>query len=315
MPHDSRLPRPMKPKLVVILGPTGVGKSEIAVDVALAAGGEVVNADSQLVYRGMNIGTAKPSEATRQGVPHHLIDIVDPDEDFNAARYRELALEAIEGIRTRGKNPIVCGGSGLYLRALLHGIFVGPAKDASIRGRLEEESQVSGLNVLHERLQRLDPAAAAKIHPNDGHRIVRALEVFEVTGKPISDWQTEHGFKESAFYVLKIGLNRQRSALYHLIDRRTEEMIAAGLLEEVEGLAASGYALDLPALQSIGYRQIGLHLRGELTLDEAVALIKRDSHHLAKRQLTWFRADKEIRWFDAEKDREQIKSAIKEFVA
>jgi tRNA dimethylallyltransferase len=305
----------MKPKLVVILGPTGVGKSEIAVDVALAAGGEVVNADSQLVYRGMNIGTAKPSEAARKGVPHHLIDVVNPDEDFNAARYRGLALQAIADIRARGKNPIVCGGSGLYLRALLHGIFVGPAKDTAIRERLEQESQASGLNVLHERLQRLDPAAAAKIHPNDAHRIVRALEVFEVTGKPISDWQTEHGFKESAFYVLKVGLNRERSALYHLIDRRTEEMIAAGLVAEVEALAASGCALDLPALQSIGYRQIGLHLRGELTIDEAVALIKRDSHHLAKRQLTWFRADKEIRWFDAEKDRDKITTAVMEFVA
>ena len=305
----------MKPKLVVILGPTGVGKSEIAVDVALAVGGEVVNADSQLVYRRMNIGTAKPSEAARRGVPHHLIDVVDPDEDFNAARYRDQAVQAIEDIRARGKNPIVCGGSGLYLRALLYGIFVGPAKDAGIRQRLEAESQARGLNVLHERLQRLDPAAAARIHPNDRHRIVRALEVFEATGKPISDWQNAHGFKESVFCVLKVGLNRERSALYRLIDRRTDEMIAAGLVAEVEGLAASGYSLDLPALQSIGYRQIGLHLRGELTLEQAVALIKRDSHHLAKRQLTWFRADKEVRWFDAEKDGEPINTAIREFLA
>jgi tRNA dimethylallyltransferase len=305
----------MKPKLVVILGPTGVGKSEIAVDAALAVGGEVVNADSQLVYRGMNIGTAKPSETARQGVAHHLIDVVGPNEDFHAARYRELALRAIDEIRARGKNPIICGGSGLYLRALLHGIFLGPAKNAAIRARLEEEAEACGLKALHERLQRLDPRAAAKIHPNDRHRIVRALEVFEVTGKPISDWQTEHGFKESAFYVLKVGLNRDRSELYRLIDERTDEMIAAGLLSEVEGLAASGYGLDLPALQSIGYRQIGLHLRGELTLDHAIALIKRDSHHLARRQLTWFRADKEIRWFDAEKDREKITTAIKEFIA
>jgi tRNA dimethylallyltransferase len=304
----------MKPKLVVILGPTGVGKSDIAIDAALAAGGEVVNADSQLVYRGMNIGTAKPSETARKGVPHHLIDIVSPDEDFNAARYRELALHAIDEIRARGKHPIICGGSGLYLRALLHGIFLGPAKDAGIRERLEKEAQTRGLNVLHERLQRLDPCAAAKIHPNDRHRIVRALEVFEVTGKPISGWQAEHGFKESAFYVLKVGLNRDRSELYRLIDRRTDEMIAAGLVAEVEGLAASGYALELPALQSIGYRQIALHLRGELTLDQAIALIKRDSHHLAKRQLTWFRADKEIRWFDAENHRAKINNAVKEFL-
>jgi len=304
----------MKPKLVVILGPTGVGKSEIAIDVALAVGGEVINADSQLVYRGMNIGTAKPSEAARKGVLHHLIDAVDPDEDFNAARYRELALQAVEDIRGRGNNPIVCGGSGLYLRALLHGIFVGPAKNAAIRERLEEESQARGLQILHERLRGLDPDAAAKIHPNDRHRIIRALEVFEVTGKTISDWQSEHGFKESAFYVLKVGLNRDRSELYRLIDRRTDEMIADGLVEEVKALTDKGYGLDLPALQSIGYRQIGLHLRGEVTLDQAIALIKRESHHLAKRQLTWFRADKEIRWLDPERDRAAIVQLAREFL-
>jgi tRNA dimethylallyltransferase len=266
----------------------------------------------------MSIGTAKPSEAERKGVPHHLIDVVGPNEDFNAARYRELALQAIDDIRARGKNPIVCGGSGLYLRALLHGIFVGPAKDSGIRERLEDESQKRGLKALHERLRNrlrnIDPDSAVKIHPNDRHRIVRALEVFEATGKPISHWQTAHGFKDTAFYVLKVGLNRDRSKLYALIDRRTDEMIAAGLIAEVEGLVASGYGVDLPALQSIGYRQIGLHLRGELTLDQAIALIKRDSHHLARRQLTWFRADKEIRWFDADKERAEINAAVREFL-
>lgn len=303
----------MKPKLVVILGPTGVGKSEVAIDVAREVGGEVVNADSQLVYRYMEIGTAKPSAVARKGVAHHLIDVVDPDDDFNAARYRELALKAIADIGARGKNAIVCGGSGLYLRALLQGIFVGPGKNAALRNRLEEEVDALGLDALHERLRRIDPDAAARIHPNDRHRIVRALEVYEATGKPISGWQTEHGFKESEFYVLKIGLNRERSELYELIDRRTDEMIAAGLVEEVKGLMERGYSLDLPALQSIGYRQIGLYVRGELTLEEAIALIKRDSHHLAKRQLTWFRADKEIQWFDPENDGTKIKWAVKEF--
>ena len=303
----------MKPKLVVILGPTGVGKSEVAIDVAREVGGEVVNADSQLVYRYMEIGTAKPSAVARKGVAHHLIDVVDPDDDFNAARYRELALKAIADIGARGKNAIVCGGSGLYLRALLQGIFVGPGKNAALRNRLEEEVDALGLDALHERLRRIDPDAAARIHPNDRHRIVRALEVYEATGKPISGWQTEHGFKESGFYVLKIGLNRERSELYELIDRRTDEMIAAGLVEEVKGLMERGYSLDLPALQSIGYRQIGFYVRGELTLEEAIALIKRDSHHLAKRQLTWFRADKEIQWFDPENDGTKIKWAVKEF--
>jgi tRNA dimethylallyltransferase len=303
----------MKTKLVVILGPTGVGKSEVAIDAALDVGGEVVNTDSQLVYRHMDIGTAKPSLAARRGVPHHLIDIVDPDDDFNAARYRELALAAIADVAARGKKPIVCGGSGLYLRALLQGIFVGPGKDKTIRERLEAEADASGLAVLHNRLREIDAEAGLRIHPNDRHRIVRALEVHEATGRTISDWQKEHGFQERAFDVLKIGLNRDRKALYDLIDRRTDDMIAAGLVGEVERLLEQGYGLDLPALQSIGYKQIGLYLRGEVTLEEAVALIKRDSHHLAKRQLTWFRADKEIRWYDMDRDREQILPHVEKF--
>ncbi len=304
----------MKTKLVVILGPTGVGKSEVAIDAALDVGGEVVNADSQLVYRQMDIGTAKPSLAARRGVPHHLIDIVDPDEDFNVARYRELALMVIGNVTAREKKPIVCGGSGLYLRALLQGIFVGPGRDTAIRERLEEEADASGLGALHVRLREIDPEAALRIHPNDRHRIVRALEVHEATGRTISEWQKEHGFQERAFDILKIGLNRDRKALYELIDRRTDEMMKAGLVGEVERLLERGYGLDLPALQSIGYKQIGVYLRGAVSLEEAVALIKRDSHHLAKRQLTWFRADKEIRWFDMESDQEKILPVVKEFL-
>lgn len=314
MPRAYGLTPPMKTKLVVILGPTGVGKSEVAIGAALDVNGEIVNADSQLVYRHMDVGTAKPPLAARKGVPHHLIDIIDPDEDFNAARYRELALAAIGDIAARDRKAIVCGGSGLYLRALLQGLFVGPGKDKAIRERLEAEADASGLGALHTRLREIDAEAGLRIHPNDRHRIVRALEVYEVTGKTISEWQTEHGFQERAFDVLKIGLNRERKALYDLIDRRTHEMIAAGLVGEVERLLEQGYGLDLPALQSIGYRQIGLFLRGEVTLEEAIALIKRDSHHLAKRQLTWFRADKEIHWYDMERESEKIVPAVKEFL-
>jgi len=304
----------MKTKLVVILGPTGVGKSEVAIDAALHVDGEVVNADSQLVYRHMDVGTAKPPLSARKGIPHHLIDIVDPDEDFNAARYRELALGAIGEMTARGKKPIVCGGSGLYLRALLQGIFVGPGKNKAIRERLEAEADTSGLGALHARLREIDADAALRIHPNDRHRIVRALEVYEITGKTITQWQEEHGFQERAFDVLKIGLNRERKALYQLIDRRTDDMIKAGLVDEVERLLEQGYGLDLPALQSIGYRQIGLYLRGEVTMEEAIALIKRDSHHFAKRQLTWFRADKDIRWYDMDREREKILPAVEEFL-
>src|SRR5258706_1274441 len=285
----------MKPKFVIVLGPTGVGKSAVAVDLALRRGGEVVNADSQLVYRHMDIGTAKPPAALREKVRHHLIDIVNPDGEFNAALYRELALKAIAEIAARGKEALVCGGTGLYLRALLGGIFVGPGKSPELRARLEAEASAKGVNALHDRLRVVDPAAAAGIHPNDRYRVVRALEVFELTGKGISRWQKEHGFKESAFQALQIGLNRERKELYDLIDRRADEMIAGGLVEEVKRLVEPGYGLDLPPLHNVGYRHVGLHLQGQVELDEALALIKRDTRHLAKRQLTWFRADKEIR--------------------
>ncbi|MBI3000668.1 MAG: tRNA (adenosine(37)-N6)-dimethylallyltransferase MiaA [Deltaproteobacteria bacterium] len=305
----------MKPRVVIILGPTGVGKSEVAIDVALRVEGEVINADSQLVYRHMDIGTAKPPASVRQKVAHHLIDIVDPDGEFNAALYRELALKVIQDVIARRKKAIVCGGTGLYMRALTQGLFVGPAKNPEVRKRLEEEARERGSEFLYERLRQVDPDATDRIHPNDRYRIVRALEIFELTGKGISRWQKEHGFRESAFEVLKIGLNREREELYALINRRCDEMIGRGLVDEVNGLVERGYGLDLPALQSVGYRQIGLYLRGRVALDEAVALIKRDTRHLAKRQLTWFRGDKEIRWFHPERDRKQILDSVKEYFA
>ena len=305
----------MKPRIVIILGPTGTGKSEVAIDVALQVDGEVINADSQLVYRHMDIGTAKPPASVRQKVAHHLIDVVDPDGEFNAALYRELALKVIQDITARRKKAIVCGGTGLYMRALTQGLFVGPAKNPEVRKRLEEEARERGSDFLYQRLRQVDPDATDRIHPNDRYRIIRALEVFELTGKGISRWQKEHGFKESAFEVLKIGLNREREELYALINRRCDEMIGRGLVDEVNGLVERGYSLDLPALQSVGYRQIGLYLRGRVALDEAVALMKRDTRHLAKRQLTWFRADKEILWFHPEKDRRKILETAKEFFA
>ncbi|MGH7767895.1 MAG: tRNA (adenosine(37)-N6)-dimethylallyltransferase MiaA [Candidatus Binatia bacterium] len=292
----------MKPKLVVILGPTGVGKSEVAVDIALKVDGEVVNADSQLVYRHMDIGTAKPTISTRRRVRHHLIDILDPDGEFNAAFYRELALKAIQEISARGKKAIVCGGTGLYLRALIQGLFVGPGKNPETRKRLEEEVEEKGLSALYDRLREVDPEATRWIHPNDRYRIIRAVEVFQLTGKGIGLWQKEHGFSEREFEVLKIGLNRERQELYDLINKRCDQMIAGGFVEEVKGLLEKGYSSELPALQSVGYRQIGLYLRGQLSLDEAVTLVKRDTRHLAKRQLTWFRSDKEIRWFRPEEE-------------
>jgi len=305
----------MKPRIVVILGPTGVGKSEVAIDVASQVHGEIISADSLQVYRYLDVGTGKPGPEQRQRVTHHMMDLLDPDEEFNVALYRDRALKAEEEIRSRGKNSIVCGGTGLYIKALIHGLFVGPGRIADVRKRLEEEMGEKGIGPLYERLKQVDPDGAAAIHPNDRQRILRALEVVSHTGKEMSRWQGNHGFKENAFESLKIGLNRERQELYELIERRCEEMMTRGLVGEVEGLVNRGYSLDLKPLQSMGYRHIGHYLRGEMSLDEALSLMKRDTRRLAKRQLTWFRADKDIHWFHPEQERKEILEAIKSFLS
>ena len=304
----------MRPKLIIILGPTGVGKSEVAVEVALEMGGEIINADSQQVYRYMDIGTGKPRLEQRRKVPHHLIDTVDPDEEFNAALFREMALKSAEEIWSRGKKVLLCGGTGLYIKALTHGLFIGPSKDPEIRKRLEEEAREKGPGTLYERLRQVDPETLLSVHPNDRQRIIRALEVFELTGKQMSQWQKEHGFKESPFDALKIGLERDREELYAIINRRCEEMVANGLVEEVRGLMERGYSLILKPMQSVGYRHMGLYLSGAMSLEEALSLMQRDTRHLAKRQLTWFRADNEIRWFHPERDRDKIVDTAKGFL-
>ncbi len=303
----------MKPKLLLILGPTGAGKSEVAFEVALEVGGEIINADSQQVYCHMDIGTAKPDLENRKKVPHHLIDIIDPDEEFNVALFRQKALESAQEIWSQGRKVIVCGGTGLYIRSLLHGLFIGPQRDLAVRSRLERETEKKGLEWLYERLRQVDLDATARIHPNDRQRIIRALEVFEVTGKRMSQWQKEHGFRESLFETLKIGLNRERKELYSLIDYRCEEMVAHGFVDEVRGLLERGYSQSLNSMRSVGYRHMGLYLSGEMSLEDALSLMKRDTRRLAKRQLTWFRADKEIRWFHPEEGKQDILKAVRNF--
>ena len=305
----------MKPRLVIILGPTGVGKSEVTMDVALEIGGEIINADSQQVYRLMDIGTGKPGPDQTRKVPHHLIDVIEPDGEFNAALFRQLAVECAQQIWSRGKRVIVCGGTGLYIKALTQGLFVGPAGDPELRERLQAEAGERGLAVLHDRLRDVDPEAAASIHPNDGHRIIRALEVFELSGKRLTRWQGEHGFGEKQFESLKIGLNRERKELYDLINGRCAEMVERGLVEEVKRLLEKGYSPDLKSLQSIGYRHMALYLRGAVSLEEALSLMQRDTRHLARRQLTWFRGDKEIQWFHPEKERGKILATVRAFLA
>ncbi len=305
----------MKPRLVIILGPTAVGKSQLALQLARRLDGEIVNADSQQVYRCMDIGTGKPSQADRAAVRHHLIDIVAPDEEFNAARYRDLAARAIDDIQRRGKRVLICGGTGLYLKALMHGLFEGPAQDRELRKKLEAEIERHGLAALYRRLCAIDAGVESAIHPNDRQRIIRALEVYHATGKPIGVWQREHAFKESHYAALKIGLERARAELYELINRRSEQMVEAGLLDEVRGLAARGYSLDLKPLRSVGYRQMGEVLREGKDLQQALEEMKQETRRLAKRQLTWYRSDPEIRWFHPERQAEDVLDMARRFFA
>jgi tRNA dimethylallyltransferase len=305
----------MRPKIAIILGATAVGKSEVALRLAESVNGEIVNADSQQVYRYMDKGTGKPSKADRERVRHHLIDIVVLNEEFNAALFRRLATESIREIHTRGRNVIVCGGTGLYLKALTRGLFEGPGQDPEVRHALEQEIADNGVGSLYQRLERIDPTVGSTIHPNDRQRIIRALEVYRLTGRPLSVWQKEHGFQENPFDILKIGLLRERTELYNLINLRCERMIEEGLLEEVRGLVARGFNLELKPLRSVGYRQMGQVLRGTQSMNDAVEEMKQETRHLAKRQLTWFRRDDEIRWFHPEKQSKEIASAVDRFLS
>jgi tRNA dimethylallyltransferase len=298
-----------------IVGPTGAGKSALAIEIAARLGAEIVNADSRQVYRGMDVGTAKPSTLERRGVPHHLIDIRSPAEPLDVATFTTLAREAIEQIAARGRRPIVVGGSGLYLRALRGGIFPGPAASREIRNRLERVAREYGVPHLHERLREIDPSAARRIGVNDLFRITRAIEVWELTGEPISSHQARHAFANRTYDCLTLGISMERAALYAAIDRRFDEMIGQGLVEELRTLLAAGHRADCPPLASIGYKQIAAHLRGEMVLADAVASAKRESRRLAKRQLTWFRADPEIVWLDRNGAAKQAWKLLGDFFA
>jgi tRNA dimethylallyltransferase len=301
-----------KPKIVYLLGPTGVGKTDAALSVAARLQGEIVSADSMQVYRYMDIGTAKPTLEQRHGIPHHLIDVVDPDQPFDAALFREHATEAIRGILSRGNRVVVCGGTGLYLKALDQGLFHGPGRDEKIRRDLRESIRREGLAHVVEQLRRVDALALSRIDPHDERRVIRAMEVFLLTGKPLSEWHREHRFEEKPFTVLKIGLDRPRNLLYIRINRRCDAMVKAGLLDEVAALLDRGYAPELPSFQGVGYRQMVEQLKGRLSSEDAIALMRRDTRRLAKRQMTWFRADPEIVWVPAD-EVERIKEYCRGF--
>ena len=293
--------RPARIAVGFIVGPTGAGKSALAMAVAERSNCEIVNADSRQFYRGMDLGTAKPSAEDRRRVPHHLIDVRDPDEPLDVAEFAQLARAAIENIAARGRNPLVVGGSGLYLRVIRGGIFRGPAASPEIRDRLAKVAAEQGVAHLHQRLREIDPEAANRIGVNDLYRIVRALEVFELTGETISAHQHRHRFADIGYDTLTVGVEVERKKLYDAIDARFDAMVAAGLVEEVRALIQAGYSPERPPLSTIGYKQIAVYLRGEMTLADAIALAKQESRRLAKRQLTWFRREPEIVWLDPER--------------
>lgn len=300
---------------MIICGPTAVGKTGAALELAERLDGEVVSADSRQVYRLMDIGTAKPTAAEQQRVRHHLIDVAWPDEPFNASHFKHLAGEAIVDILRRGKAPLLVGGTGLYIRALTDGLLEAPGSDAALRARLHALAEEQGNEALHASLSRVDPEAAQRLHPNDLVRIVRALEVFELTGRPLTAFHREHGFRSQPYRTLKIGLNLERDTLYRRIDLRAEAMFAGGLVEEAQALLDAGYDPGLKTLQTIGYRQAFALLRGIISHEEAVEDLKRVTRRYAKQQLTWFRRDAGIFWVDSSGDFVTIQELIEQFHA
>jgi tRNA dimethylallyltransferase len=288
---------PEAPVLVVVLGPTAVGKSRVAVDLALGFGGEIVSGDSIQVYRGFDIGTDKPGPEVRRGVPHHLIDIVDPEIQYTAADFVRDALAAAGDIAARGRLPIVAGGTGLYLKALLDGLFPGPGRDPALRTALEAEAREKGLEALYLRLEAIDPEYARKVRAKDRVRIIRALEVHAATGRSMSDHFRDTRSPVAGRRVVRLGLRLDREALVRRIDDRVERMFARGLVEEVRGLIARGVPASAPPFKALGYSRVLRLLAGEIGRDEAVALTKIDTRQYAKRQMTWFRKMEDVAWF------------------
>ncbi|WDN90455.1 tRNA dimethylallyltransferase [Desulfosarcina sp. BuS5] len=302
-----------KSKIVVICGPTGIGKTSLAIKTAKLFSGEIISADSMQIYRYMNIGTAKPTLAEQTAVFHHMIDIIDPDEQFDAADFAAKARNVIAELCEKDILPFVVGGTGFYIKALQHGLFRARPADQKILIRLKEEAIKFGSSALHSRLEEIDSDAAHKIHCNDTFRIVRALETFESTGKKISEYQKEHNFGDNLFDVLKIGLAVDRNRLYERINKRVDLMLESGFADEVKNLLEKGYNKNLKAMQSIGYRHLVEFIKGQSSWEKTVRLFKRDTRRYAKRQLTWFNADPEIIWLDpAEID--QATKLIKKFI-
>ncbi|RAL21660.1 tRNA (adenosine(37)-N6)-dimethylallyltransferase MiaA [Lujinxingia litoralis] len=283
-------------RIIALVGPTGVGKTAFSLALAEALNAEIVSVDSLQVYRYLDIGTAKASREERARVPHHLIDVVNPDEDFNAADFRVRASEAIESIVARGKVPLLVGGTGLYVRLLVHGLFEAPPPSEALRARYRALADEQGEELLYERLKDVDPELAARVHANDFVRVTRGLEIFDQTGIPLSEHQRRHRFQKPHYHALKIALIRPRPELYERINQRVDQMVALGLEEEYRELLARGYGPQHKPMQSLGYRQMGEHLLQGRPLEEAIQEIKQQTRRYAKQQISWFRGEPQTHW-------------------
>ena len=300
----------MKQPLIILTGPTASGKTALSVELAKRIGGEIISADSMQVYRYMDVGSAKVTIEEMDGVPHHLIDVLDPQDSFNVVTFQEMAKEAMKKIYANGHIPIVAGGTGFYIQALLYDIdFTDNDGDMEYRHHLEELAKEQGAEVLHSMLKEVDPPSAEAIHANNVKRVIRALEFYKKTGQRISDHNEEERQKESPYNFAYYVLNMDRATLYDRIDLRVDKMIEAGLEEEVKQLKDMGCTRDMVSMQGLGYKEILDYLNGELSLEEAVYILKRDTRHFAKRQLTWFKREKDVTWVTQENfgfDREKI---------
>lgn len=307
--------------LLVLVGPTAIGKSRIAIEVAKALETDVLTADSRQVYRGMDIGTDKPTMDERQGITHRLIDVVDPDQPFNAGDYRRQAIREITRLHGEGRIPFLAGGTGLYVRAVVRGLWPGPSADWTLRKQMDQQASELGPDALYRELTRVDPIQATRIHPHDYPKIQRALEVYRLLGVPLSEAHHQDASRESHYQSLVIGLTMERDTLYRRIEDRVEWELEKGLVQETAQLLDQGYHRKLGSMKSLGYRQLAGFLFGEYSYSEAVRQLKRDTRHFAKRQMTWFRKEPSLHWLHIEETdtapqiAERIMSQLQEFLA
>jgi tRNA dimethylallyltransferase len=306
----------MREEIALIVGPTAVGKTKLSLEIAQELGAEIISGDSMQVYKKMDIGTAKPTPEERAKVPHHLIDAVNPEEEFSVAQFQEQADELIPKIVEQGNLPLVVGGTGLYIKALVEGfMFPEMEKDWERRRELEEIAEEKGRDYVHDKLKEIDPERAEDVHPNDLQRTIRALEIYEQTGKTFTYFKQQAQQRPPRYEAVKIGLKRDREKLYERINQRVDKMIAEGLVDEVKELYKAGYDRNLVSMQGLGYKEIIGYLEGEYDLEEAIRLIKRDTRHFAKKQFTWFNRDDSIHWFDlGEYDFADLKTEVEQLI-